>query len=313
MSNTNTESYQILRAHDRTDKSHKSLEALESEYINLTDKLIYTMTHGEQVLVDGTYETVVPTKVIFLDKSARPLAWLTGDLWEDLAPTPDNPQPIKPDFKFLNIDRKQWLDTVDPNENGLIDVSRIPEDLIIGLRSLYNKDHDGSFDAPNELDNQVIMIVDEVIASGRTLEIAQKIIRRAFPNSIVFGAHWMSKQYREGDAIGNADLPVWYRDDTKDPKNEIGRGVGNRVIYPDGHPSQHFLSRRFSEPDQKSLRLREDFKELTARLQEGEVLYVPYDARDTLDQEGKSRKYNQLSFVESQLAHLALRQRDAQL
>jgi hypothetical protein len=299
--------YTILQAHDRTDGSHKSLEELEIEYVNLTDELIYKMTHGFNVIVNGELTTAIPTKVIFLDKSARPLAWLTRDLWDKLAPEPgEDTIPDQPDFKFLNIDRRQWRDQLDPNKTGHFDASNLDDSQVEGLRAIFNRDHNGSFEETNELDNQVILVVDEVKSTGDTLVIAQEMIKRAFPNSIVGGTHWMSKTTQLNGATGNADIPIWYQDDSKNPKNEVGRGVGNRLPkHLITHPSQEFLSRRFKEPDQRALRLREDFKTLADSIGE-DVLYQPYTFRDDESIENRTKKYNQLSYRETMLARRAL-------
>lgn len=303
--------YAILHEHRRTDGSFKSIEELEIEYVELTDKLIHKMTHGETFIHDGETIREVPTKVIFLDKSARPLAWFVRELWDTLAPEPGSDEiPKKPDFKFLNIDRHQWRDQLDPNDTQAFDPGLLTDEQIEGLRSLYNPHHDGSFDAENELDDQVIMIVDEVRASGATLDIAQSIIRRAFPNSKVFGTHWMSgTASRANGARGNADLPIWYRDDSTDSKLTVGRGIGNRKdVSHITHPSDYFLSTRLPETDQRALRLREDFKTLSGAVANGDVPYIPYIDRD--DAEERSEHINHRSLRETYMARRAIREAD---
>ncbi|HWT40200.1 MAG TPA: hypothetical protein VN081_02935, partial [Dongiaceae bacterium] len=265
---------------------------------------------GETYYEHGEVVEYPPTKVIFLDKSARPLAWLVKDLWDTLAPDVDSTEiPKRPDFKFLNIDRNQWKDSLDPNDTQAYDVNRIPAELIEGLRSIYNTQHDGSFDVENEMDNQVIMIVDEVRASGATLTIAQQIIRRAFPSSKVFGTYWMDGTVQVNGVTGNADLPVWYRDDSTNAKLTTGRGVGNRLTTGITHPSQYFLSTRLPEVDQRALRLREDFKTLTDSLVAREVPYIPYVQRE--DGEARSEKINGTSLKAAYMARRAIRAADA--
>ncbi len=302
--------YSILHEHRRTDGSFKSIEELEIEYVELTDKLIYKMTHGETFSHNGERIHEVPTKVIFLDKSARPLAWLVRDLWTTLAPEPGSDEiPEQPDFKFLNIDRLQWKDQLDPNGTDGYDVSRLTDEQIEGLRSIFNPRHDGSFDAPNELDDQVIMIVDEVRASGATLDIAQSIIKRAFPSSKVFGTHWMSGMANRNGATGNADVPVWYRDDSTNIKFTSGRGIGNRLSEKQiTHPSQYFLSTRLPETDQRALRLREDFKTLRNAVQDGEVPYIPFIDRE--DAEERSERINGRPLTQAYMARRAIREAD---
>lgn len=267
--------YRLLTGHRRTDGSEKSSEALRMEYINLTDKLIHQMTDGVDITDPVTYEkeTRVPDAVVFLDKSARPLAWLTRELWDRLAPEPGSDEiPPMPDMKFLNIDREQWVNAVDPDGHGYMDISKIDPSIIRSLRSIFVSPQDKQDgiteaidDAPASLDNKTIMVVDEVSSTGRTLSIATKMIQRAFPSAHVGGAHWMDGMARKGSAVGNADLPVWYKED-----DEYGRGVGDRAH---DHPDRRsdnltqrlgswFLSTRFAKPDGKALQLRREIKHL---------------------------------------------------
>lgn len=302
--------YAILHEHRRTDGSFKSIEELEIEYVELTDKLIHKMTHGETFYRNGERIHEVPTKVVFLDKSARPVAWLVRDLWKTLAPEPGSTEvPKQPDFKFLNIDRNQWKGQLDPNGAGVYNPDLLTDQQIWGLRSIFNPNHDGAFDAQNELDDQTIMIVDEVRASGATLDIAQAIIAKAFPGSKVFGVHWMGGTTEKAGARGNADLPIWYRDDSIDAKLTVGRGIGNRVDPQYiTHPSQHFLSTLLPERDQRAMRLREDFAVLSDAVAHGEVPYIPYIDRD--DAEERSEHINGKSLVEVYMARRAIRAAD---
>lgn len=305
---THNRDYSILHEHRRTDGSLKSIEELEIEYVNLTDKLIHKMTHGETVFENGERVSLVPTKVIFLDKSARPLAWLVRDLWDTLAPDPGSDVvPEQPDFKFLNIDRNQWRAQLDPNNTGLFDTGNLTDEQIAGLRSIFNRQHDGSFDAENELDDEVIMIVDEVRATGTTLSIAESIVKSAFPSSKVFGTHWMVQPKNVSGATGNADLPVWYRDDSTNEKFTYGRGIGNRVDASKvTDPAQYFLSTRLPEIDQRALRLREDFKTLSEALDSGEVPYIPYKDRE--DDEARSERINGKPLAQAYMARRAIQE-----
>lgn len=296
--------YEILKAHPRTDGSEKSLPELEMEYVQLTDKLIHSMTDGIDFRTPG--KEVVhekPSVVIFFDKSARPVSWLTRELWDMLAPEPGSDIiPKQPDFKFLNIDRKRLCKQLDPNDCGKFDASYATEAQIIGLRSIFNPDNDGSYDAPNTLDNQTIMLVDEMLASGATMEMATALLRRAFPTSLVQGTYWMEKKAHINGAEGNADAPIWYSANT-----EMGRGVGdarpNEAIT---DPSQLFLSRRFPAPDEKALRLRQDFKKLARSVGKG-VLYLPHNNRGDEAQNERALHHNDMSFDDSMRERLAIR------
>jgi hypothetical protein len=290
--------YELFKAHDRTDGSTKPVEVLEMEYIQQTDRLIHCMTHGVGFSTSaGDRIKEKPTVVIFLDKSARPVSWLVRELWDTLAPEPGSDEiPEQPDFKFLNIDRSRLRKKLDPNGTGGFDASYFSEDQIIGLRSIFNQDHDGSFDAPNILDNQRIMIVDEVLATGATMEMTQSLLKRAFPTSALHGEHWMGKVGTINGATGNADLPIWF-----DSHIETGRGVGDAL--PDDKitdPAQLFLSRRFPVPDEKALMLRQDFKTL-ARSMGKSVLYLPHLDRDLDSLDPRSMHVNGKSYIDSML------------
>lgn len=295
--------YNILKAHRKTDNSEKSLPELEMEYVQLTDKLIHGMTHGIDFRTpEHTTVHDKPSVVIFFDKSARPVSWLTRELWDTLAPEPGSDViPEQPDFKFLNIDRKRLCKQLDPNNCGKFDASYVSEAQIIGLRSIFNPDHDGSYDAPNALDNQAIMLVDEMLASGATMEMATAILQRAFPTSLVQGTYWMEKKARINGVEGNADAPIWYSSET-----ETGRGVGdalpNQLIT---DPAQLFLSRRFPAPDEKSLLLRQDFKKLARSVGQG-VLYLPHNVRDDESQNRRAEHHNDKDFDETMLERKAI-------
>src|SRR5690606_9495645 len=90
--------YRILKGHTRTNGSFKSDEALKTEYVRLTDDLIHRITEGIKVEDPDTGEVEnKPTDyVIWLDKSARPLSWLTKELWPQLAADKDGNIPAEP-------------------------------------------------------------------------------------------------------------------------------------------------------------------------------------------------------------------------
>lgn len=297
--------YELLVGHYRTDGTYKSDEQLRTEYIHRTDELINLMTNGVEVRDSATGERTLekPDYVVWLDKSARPVAWLTAELWDQLAPAPgDTEIPEKPAFRFVNIDREQWVNYVDPSGVGKMDINLIDESIIRSLRSIFmpvqakrgglTPDLDM---APTELDNKTVLIVDEVYSSGRTLDIAEKFFKRAFPASRVAAVHWMKGIAARGGAVGNADLPVWYKE-----KDKTGRGVSNR----DERLSQRshsltqrlggwFLSTAFTEIDPSSRQLREEIKHLA---HDPNVLIVPSYQRDDLDERAES--LNKMNFDE---------------
>lgn len=303
-----TPMYEVLVGHERTDKSWKSDEMLRTEYVELTDKLIYQMTDG--VIVDtesGEKEKVKPDYVVWLDKSARPVSWLTKELWPTLAADKDGNVPEMPQFRYVNIDREQWINDVDPNGTGRVDIDNVGPGIIKSLRSVFVKPEargeeltDAIDYAPTEFDGKTILIIDEVIATGRTLDIAKKFFTKAFPEARFATAHWMGGVTSIKGATGNADLPVWYKSE------EVrGRGVGNRNEALSGNSKSRaqrlgrwFLSTRFSKPDQDSLRLRRELKQLADDVRTHEVLYVPAISRDEDDIEERATRINGMSFEE---------------
>lgn len=280
--------YSLLVGHERTNGTYKTDEQLRMEYIELTDKLVYSMTHGVEVTDRETGETRLekPDVVVWLDKSARPLAWLTKELWGTLARDIETGEvPEAPDFKFVNIDREQWVNTVDPNGVGRIDMKQVDKGIIRSLRSIFispTAKRDGLTEAidsaPAELDGKTVLVVDEVRSTGRTARIAKDFFEEAFPTARVATAHWMAGMATRGQAIGNSDLPVWYKKD-----DIYGRGVGNRMANVSQRSSNTtqrlgawFLSTRLPGGDPKAKQLRKEFEHLAA---DPDVPVVPTHTR----------------------------------
>ncbi len=268
--------YGLLVGHKRNDGTYKTGEQLRMEYIQLTDGIVKLMTEGTQFTDPATGERRIerPDIVIWLDKSARPLSWFTKALWPRLAPKPGSTEvPTMPDSKFLNIDRDQWINAVDPQGVGIADVNRIDQSIIRSLRSVFispNHKRQGltpAIDAaPTLLDGKRVLVVDEVRSTGRTLEIALAMLERAFPSAAFAGTHWMSyiTMAKGSEAVGNLDLPVWYKSD-----RESGRGIGNRdsaISARSANLTQRlgawFLSTRLSKPDESALQLRHELQHL---------------------------------------------------
>lgn len=288
--------YELLVGHERTDGSFKTSEQLRSQYIELTDELIYTITSGVEVVNNQTGERELrsPDYVIWLDKSARPVAWLTKELWPILAQEEDGSVPGMPEFKFVNIDREQWVNMIDPNGVGAMQVDNIDSSIIRSLRSIFTEPKyksEGLTEAIDSssslLDNKVILIVDEVQASGRTLNMANSFFKKAFPSANIATKHWMAGQTTKfvpgaGMAQGNADLPVWYKESTVS-----GRGVGNRNDRLSEQSKSitqrlgsYFLSTRLQGPDPDSRQLRQEIKQLAEDVKINKILVVPSLYRD---------------------------------
>lgn len=276
--------YELLVGHKRTDGSYKSDQQLRMEYINLTDRLIETIQEGvsRKNPETGKIEQQAFDNIIFLDKSARPVSWLVRELWDTLAFDKDGNKTPMPKMNYLNIDREQWIGSVDEEGTGLVDVSHLSPSIVRSLRSIFIMPNHKSEKITEDIDNaqatidgKNVLIVDEVRSTGRTMDISRKLLQRAFPTSHFESAYWMggqaAKSVRSSSrgktlTYGNADLPVWYKENS-----ELGRGVGNRQV---DHLSDNisrtqrlgrwFLSRRFDSIDPESLKLRKEIKHLAA-------------------------------------------------
>lgn len=252
--------------------------SMRSNYATLTDSLIWTLEGSA-----GWW----PDEVVFLDKSARPVAWLVKALWPILARVPGtryaaDQVPALPGLRMVNIDREQWWDQTGASETGVIDVGRLPAAVIVSLRSVFllREPPRGAdvFSLPTSMDGRKVLIVDEVSVSGDTLRIALGLLARAFPTADLRACHWMTPSMVR-DSSGTrvpTDLPIWYRADTP-----AGRLVGNR-LDPDNPPTTWrgvagglFLSTRPRIPDARGIRLRSEIKQLAADVRAGRLLARP--------------------------------------
>lgn len=294
--------YELLQGHRRTDGSYKSTEALKTEYVRLTDDIIKKITDGIKVtnVETGEKETKPVDYVVWLDKSARPVSWLTRALWSQLAADKDGNIAPEPQHRYVNIDRNQWTSTIDPEGIGNSDVSSLDPSIIRSLRSIFLKNpndrQDGLTDriekSPTQFDGKTILIVDEVRSSGRTLQYAESFFKRAFPDANVASTHWMGGLVSKDGATGNADIPVWY-----DDKTDLGRGVGNRNIDRSRLSKVRvqqlgawFLSTANTEPDPKAKQLRIEIKQLAKDAINGNILVEP--SRDREDYDERVLRFN---------------------
>lgn len=265
--------YRILRPEDR------------EQYLHLTDDLVRQMIEQE---VDTA---------IFLDKSARPVAWMVHELWEQLAPPnkPDGTPYAEPDIKFLNIDREQWGAIVGRSETGMLDISSIPEERINELRTIMSiapstgmSEDEPVPEAPSRLSGKRVMVVDEVQVSGDTLRISQRILNRAFPDAKIIPVAWMDGQVQVDPRSGqrtNTKLPVWY-----DERRVTGRGVGDRDTTRASHLhsgtsriGRYWLSVPFKEPDTDGIQLRREVQQMARDLSEHRILYRPSPWKREID------------------------------
>lgn len=265
--------------------------SLRSAYVTLTDALIERL---EPLCGSDLH-------LLFLDKSGRPVAWLLRALWSVLARTPgteyqDGRVPRMPSMSFANIDREQWWDVTGASETGVVDVDRVPEWTVAGLRAAYALRRPSRLDsiwaAPTFLDGRHVVVVDEVSNTGDTLRIATGLVARAFPDTVVDGAHWMTPGSVVDSRSGQrrtASVPIWYRSDTS-----AGRLVGNRLAPGvgtswRGQVGAEFLSTVPPERDARGLRLRAEVARLAVDLSSGVLLARPASARGDDDMEQRIR------------------------
>ena len=309
--------YELLVGHNRTDGSYRSTEQLQSEYVRLTDNLVRHMVDGMPFTSTQTGETTTerPDVVVWLDKSARPLAWMTKELWPTLAADKDGEVSPMPHFAFVNIDREQWVNELDPHGNGVVNMDLISPSVIRSLRSIFidpvhkpaTKDEALTEDIdhqPTSLDGKNVLIIDEVQATGRTLRYASAFFKQAFPEARIATDHWMKGVAAKGTAMGNADLPVWY------VQNDVyGRGVGNRNPYI-SHQSESatqrlgawFLSTRLPGVDLKTEQLRKEIHQLGNDVRDHKVFVMPSMERDNADFDERIARLNGVDNVQEAVA-----------
>jgi len=267
---------------------------LRAEYIHFTDSLIQEM---------AAQQTDV---AIFLDKSARPVAWMVSELWDQLGPKlPDGSAPSLPEIKFLNIDREQWGAILGRSEDQGISIELLPQDRVDELRAVFKPllpiDTDETM-----LTGKRVMIVDEIRVSGDTLEMAHKILARAFPDAEDIQSHyWMDGEVKTDTKSGaryNTKLPVWYSD-----RIVTGRLVGNRDTTKSSQSmsqrqriGRYWLSTAFRESDEKGLELKREIKLLAEELRNHKLPYIPSSSwdKETESVEDRIERINGISVDE---------------
>lgn len=269
--------------------------------------------------------------VIYLDKSARPVSWLVDEFWDEFT---DKKRPEK---SYLAIDRKSWFPRAgvelqadeyveEPDgsrrvaEGRDFDVNKIPEEMIARIRALYiagGIDSDETseenvkkiMEAPTVLDGKKITIIDEVSRSGSTIEIAQQLLRRAFPKAQVSGyVFWKPGTFKiETGEDQMMSSPAWYPHDKSDWR---GRGVRDvdEKYYSDEYandPTSENRARKFGafvlgvplvnkedEPGQLSWKLAEDIRKMHEEYKKGHIL--PSFPSDLGGGEVEDRLYEQV-------------------
>lgn len=265
---------------------------LRTQYVALTERLIAGAVYGSI------------EELVFLDKSARPVAWLVRELWPLLGIDDNGDHVPMPNMRFVNIDREQWGPIVGRSEDreGGIDVSKIHPSVINDLRTIF-RDHTSATQGKTCFDQKNVMIVDEVKASGDTLSIARGIFSLAFPEAqLVDSAYWMTPliETQPGGARVNMDLPIWYQE-----INPHGRGVADRnekLSEISNTRTQRigrmWLSARFPYQDGLGLQLRREMHQLGDEVREGIIPVIPSGLRSIVATEKIINDVNNLSLAE---------------
>lgn len=245
---------------------------LRTRYVRYTENLI------ARLIADKIQH------VVFLDKSARPVAWLVKSLWPTLGVDEEAKAVSLPEIRFANIDREQWGPVTGRSEdkNGGVDLSRIHPDAIHDLQRLFgglsSDGHDiGS--TRTQFDGATVAIVDEVKASGDTLEIATGLFELAFPEGRFKGLYWMPPvvKTRPGGARVNSEVPVWYND-----YDQHGRLVADRNLKRSlaSHSIRQqigamYLSTTFPYKDDQGELLRNEMQQLASEVADGLIPVTP--------------------------------------
>lgn len=259
-------------------------------------------------------EPRIPDTALYLDKSARPVAWLVDALWEQMA----TPGAKKPNEEFLNIDRANWFTylghTIEDAENRLgradFDIEKVNPDRIAAIRAYFSEGElteenwkDEVWNLPTRLDGQHVFIVDEVMNQGGTLHIAAELLRRAIPEATFDGTYFwhtgrISIDGRNADSSGlqMQSAPIWY-----DKTRATGREVGDISQAFQEHqykqnPNQQTLRNKIAgfalsaphhDPetyevveDNLAKKFKQDFAYLTYDLADGNVIHAPDPDRD---------------------------------
>ena len=246
---------------------------MRAEYLSLTDSLV------KNIVEQGT------DIAIFLDKSARPIAWMLKEFWPQLVPPADaeGNQAQLPEIKFLNIDREQWGAILGRSvDDASFNVKLLPQERADELRSIFEPVKGrGPEDVDSMLAGKKVLIIDEVKVSGETLDIAEKIIMNVFPEAEEFRVtHWMDGGVKVDPESGqkiHTREPVWYSD-----REVTGRLVNDRdTARSSRSPSvrqrtgRYWLSTTFRQRDEKGLKLKAEIGLMAEELARHELPYMP--------------------------------------
>ncbi|WP_162625648.1 hypothetical protein [Mycolicibacterium llatzerense] len=279
-------------------------------YLRSVDHLIGVLDGsiaGREVPEPDRPESHRPDIVVWLDKSARPASWFVDAFW-DLIATPDS---IRPRYEFLRIDRRDWLGHMGYDDARArnaapkdVRIGDIPEDPIQRIRALFCVEpidpdnwREQAAKAATTLDDLNVLVVDETMVSGATLQVATGLLARVAPTARVSGTYfWRDTTSRTvSGAIQPGTVPIWYPGETTTGEEitVYGRGIGNSsAAYWDQLPDDeqvirnriaafvvsapHHNPETFEHlPDELADQLKADIAQLVDDYQAGKVLRRP--------------------------------------
>lgn len=241
----------------------RDINLVAQRYVEKVDRVIGiadgSIETRERVDPDSPERSLqVPDSIIYLDKSARPVAWMMDAFWNQIAADGVD----QPDKEFLNIDRLDWFSRtgaeIKDNDTEMgpadFDIRKVSQESIDRLRAYFTEGEltedgwqDEVWSLPTRLDGKNVLIMDEVINQGATLAIAQQVLKRAIPEAVISADVFWHRPGRTSvnPKSGKSQLqssPVWY-----DKESSWGRGIGDT--------SQSYYDRIYEqEPTQENLR-----------------------------------------------------------
>ncbi len=217
------------------------------QYLRSVDHLIGVIDGtiaGREVPEPNHVASVRPDVVLWLDKSARPASWFVDAFWEQLAAAGS----IRPRYEFLRIDRRDWLSHMGYDDararnaqTKTVRIDQIPDEPVLRIRALFcaeptdpDRWRSQVNSAPTTLDGLNVLVVDETMVSGATLQIATGLLSRVAPTARVSGTYfWRDTTSRTvGGATQPGTVPIWYPGETTtgEEVTVYGRGVGNSSL-----------------------------------------------------------------------------------
>lgn len=283
-----------------------------STYVTNTADLIATLD-GTSTEYSRNHEVSPPDRVIYLDKSARPVSWLVNTMWTAFS------DEKRPEHSYLSIDRLTWFResglNVDPNGYFRdssdhfrratahdFDIRNLPPETFAKIRALYlpegiaEEDPEKIMSTPSSLDDKNLLVVDEVGNSGATLEIAKQLLSAAFPEAkSVRGTYFWKPAFKTNQSGTESQMlsaPVWYNE-----SSPAGRGIGelNPAYYNQRfaeHPNPKTRAQRYGsivlasyidlakEENQPSRELMREITQMRRDLDAGHILVAPPDNYD---------------------------------